>query len=69
MEEFISSINWALILPLIIIQGILLIVAIIDWAKQAENTRGNRWVWFVVIVFIQVIGPITYFIFGRRKDA
>lgn len=68
MEELISSINWALILPIIFIQGILLIVAIIDWAKQEENTRGNRWIWFLVIVFLHIVGPITYFIFGRRKD-
>lgn len=68
MEELISSINWELILPIFIIQGILIVVGIIDWAKQAENTRGNRWVWFVVIIFINIIGPIAYFIFGRRKD-
>ncbi|WP_405099813.1 PLD nuclease N-terminal domain-containing protein [Oceanobacillus sp. FSL H7-0719] len=68
MEEFIASINWALVLPFIFIQGILLIIAIIDWAKQEDSTRGNRWVWFFVIVFINTIGPIAYFIFGRRKD-
>ncbi len=68
MEEFISSINWSLILPFIFIQGILLIVAIIDWAKQEENSRGNRWIWFFIIIFLNIIGPIIYFIFGRRKD-
>ncbi|MCM3739524.1 PLD nuclease N-terminal domain-containing protein [Oceanobacillus luteolus] len=61
------AINWQLILPLFFIQGILLIVGILDWAKQGENVRGNRWVWFVVIVFINIIGPILYFIFGRRR--
>ncbi len=31
------AINWQLILPLFFIQGILLIVGILDWAKQGEN--------------------------------
>ena len=69
MTELLSSINWALVLPIFFIQGVLLIIAIIDWAKQEDNIRGNRWVWFIVIVFINIIGPILYFIFGRRHDS
>lgn len=61
------TIDWAIIVPLFIIQGILLLIAIIDWAKQENNVRGNRWVWFVVIVFVNIVGPVLYFIFGRRK--
>lgn len=68
MEEFISSINWALVFPFIIIQGILVIIAMIDWVKQKENTQGNRWIWLFVIIFLNTVGPIAYFIFGRRKD-
>lgn len=67
MQELISSINWAIIAPFIIIQGILLLVAIIDWAKAAQ-TEKPRWGWFFVIVFLNIIGPILYFIFGRSRD-
>ncbi|MDP4157812.1 MAG: PLDc N-terminal domain-containing protein [Bacillota bacterium] len=28
---------------------------------------GSRWVW-VIISFVQIIGPITYFIFGRSDE-
>lgn len=68
MQELFSSINWELLLPIFIIQGILLLIAIIDWIKNPEDIRGNRWVWFVVIVFVNIVGPILYFIFGRRRN-
>lgn len=62
-----ESINLGLILPLFLIQGILIIVAVFDWIKQDGNVRGNRWVWLVIILVLTMIGPILYFIFGRRK--
>ncbi|GAB3042520.1 PLD nuclease N-terminal domain-containing protein [Virgibacillus ainsalahensis] len=65
--EILNDINWVVIAPFIVIQGILLIVALIDWAK-AEDINGPRWMWFFIIVFVNIIGPILYFIFGRRKD-
>ncbi|GAA0442554.1 MAG: PLD nuclease N-terminal domain-containing protein [Bacillota bacterium] len=67
MQEMFESINWAVITPLLVIQGILLIIAIIDWAK-VEKTNGPRWMWFFIIIFIYTIGPIAYFIFGRRQQ-
>ncbi|RKQ31395.1 PLD nuclease N-terminal domain-containing protein [Oceanobacillus halophilus] len=65
--EILESINWAVIAPLIFIQGILLIFAIIDWAK-AEDTNGPKWLWFFVIIFVNIIGPVAYFLFGRKRS-
>lgn len=53
-----------LILPLIILQLIVLVIAIIDLVRH--ETNGPKWVWALVIIFINIIGPIIYFIFGRR---
>ncbi|WP_353829277.1 PLD nuclease N-terminal domain-containing protein [Agromyces sp. SYSU T0242] len=39
-----------------------------DLAKRpAEEVNGRKWVWALVIA-VNFIGPITYFIFGRRVD-
>ncbi|WP_249872770.1 PLD nuclease N-terminal domain-containing protein [Oceanobacillus saliphilus] len=67
MQELMESINWAIIAPFIMIQFILLIVAIIDLVK-ADETRGSKWMWVFIIVFINIVGPVLYFIFGRRRD-
>ncbi|MDG5790084.1 PLD nuclease N-terminal domain-containing protein [Evansella sp. AB-P1] len=62
-----ESIPWGLIAPLVIIQLILLVVALVDCFRH-NNTNGPQWVWVLVIVFGGIIGPIVYFIFGRRND-
>lgn len=54
------------LLPLLILQFILLVVALLDLVKRPE-TNGPKWVWLLVIVLINLIGPVLYFVFGRTK--
>lgn len=61
-----GDINWAILAPFFIIQLILLIVAIVDLVKVRE-TNGPKWLWVLIIIFVSMIGPIIYFIFGRRQ--
>ncbi|GEL06104.1 PLD nuclease N-terminal domain-containing protein [Rummeliibacillus stabekisii] len=61
------DINWALVAPLLVIQFILFIVALIDLIRIHE-TNGPKWVWAIVIIFLNTIGPICYFIFGRKTS-
>lgn len=61
------EINWALVAPLIVIQLVLMVIALIDCIR-IEKTNGPKWVWMLVIVVASMIGPIAYFIFGRRAD-
>ncbi|MBS4178882.1 PLD nuclease N-terminal domain-containing protein [Lederbergia citrea] len=62
-----SSIDWGLIAPLIVIQLILVVVALINLTKQA-HTNGPKWLWVLIILFVSMFGPILYFVFGRSKD-
>ncbi|WP_245807759.1 PLD nuclease N-terminal domain-containing protein [Halobacillus massiliensis] len=57
--------NFALLAPLIIIQLVLMIIAIISLIKT-EYTNGPKWMWALIILFFNILGPIAYFIFGRR---
>lgn len=56
-----------LLIPLFVIQIGLLIFALFDLIKR-EKTRGPKWVWVLVIVFVNMIGPIVYFIVGREEE-
>lgn len=67
MEEFISNINWAVIAPVLVIQFILIVVALIDWIRIKE-TNGPKWLWLIIILFVSTLGPVLYFIIGRKKD-
>lgn len=40
-------------------------VALIDLAKR-PSTRGPKWAWALVIIFVNMIGPIIYFVVGRE---
>lgn len=62
-----ETIPWMLVLPLIIIQFILMIVAIIDLIR-VRSTNGPKWLWAVIIILGNLIGPIIYFIVGRRNE-
>lgn len=66
MDELVfNSTTFMLILPVVIIQLILMVVALIDWMRT-EKTNGSKWLWLFVILLLSLIGPILYFIIGRR---
>ncbi|MFD0619859.1 PLD nuclease N-terminal domain-containing protein [Paenibacillus sp. GCM10027629] len=33
---------------------------------KADATRGPKWMWVLIIVFGQILGPILYFVVGRN---
>ena len=56
-----------LIAPLVIIQLTLIVIALIDLNKRPA-TRGPRWLWVLIILFVNLIGPLLYFVVGREDD-
>ena len=55
------------LIPLIIVELALLVFALIDLMKRTHMSQNTRIVWILVIIFINLIGPIIYFIFGRKE--
>jgi hypothetical protein len=55
------------LIPLIVIELVLLIVALMDLIKREHVRGGNKVVWALVIIFVQTIGPIIYLLFGRTE--
>ncbi|MEN6571181.1 MAG: PLD nuclease N-terminal domain-containing protein [Anaerolineaceae bacterium] len=55
-----------LLIPIVILQLILMIVALVDLSRR-EKTRGPKWVWALVIILGELLGPILYFIIGREE--
>jgi hypothetical protein len=45
----------------------LLVAALRDLRRRTPaEVRGPRWVW-ALVSFVNVIGPLSYFAFGRRR--
>jgi len=61
-----ETINWSLIAPLLVIQAILTLSALIDWIKQ-EHTRGPKMLWLFIILFVSMLGPVLYFVIGKKE--
>jgi hypothetical protein len=57
-----------LLAPVVLIQLGLMIVALVDLEREERRVRGGRKVvWALVIVFVNIIGPILYFTVGREE--
>ena len=53
------------------VEGVLKIAALVDLTRRpATGVRGRKWVWATVITLANSVGvvPISYFLFGRRRD-
>ena len=53
------------LLPVIIIQLALMVYALVDVARRERVRYGSKLLWVVVIVLINIIGPIVYLAWGR----
>ena len=50
-----------------LLQVALLVAALIDIRRRpAEQIKGSKKLW-TLVAFINFVGPITYFVFGRKK--
>jgi len=54
------------LIPVILLQLGLMIFALIDLVRR-EKTRGPKWLWAIVIVLGEVLGPIVYLLVGREE--
>lgn len=58
----------ALVLPIVLIQLGLMVVALVDLEREERRVRGgNKVIWALIIVFLNVIGPILYLTVGREE--
>lgn len=57
-----------IIIPIFLIQVILAITALVHVLKHPNYKFGNKIMWIIIVLFIQIIGPIIYFLFGRGEE-
>lgn len=66
MVELLNEIPWKVIAPILVLQFILMMVALISCIKE-EKTNGPKWVWIPIILFFNLLGSVLYFVIGRRN--
>lgn len=55
------------LIPVVIIEYGLLIFAIVQLVKN-EVRYMPKWGWVLIIIFINLIGPIIFLLIGKKKD-
>jgi len=59
---------WMILAPVIVLQLVLAVTALIHVLRYPVYRFGNRVIWIVVVLFVQIFGPIVYFAFGRGEE-
>ncbi|AYF07327.1 PLD nuclease N-terminal domain-containing protein [Bacillus mobilis] len=54
-----------ILLPVIVVGALLVSIALIDLYRN-RKTRKNVLVWTLIIIFVNLLGPILYFVIGRK---
>jgi hypothetical protein len=63
-----NPITLVLFIAIFVVEITLLAVALIDWVRRPpEQMVGNRYLWLVLIIFVNMIGPILYLVIARKK--
>ncbi len=66
MEELIKYLP--LLIPVVLIEWGLMIAALVHVIKHKHYRFGNQALWIILVVVIQIIGPILYFTIGKGEE-
>jgi len=55
------------LIPVLLLELGLMGFALRDLLRR-DRTNGPKWLWILIVVLIQIIGPIAYFVAGRRDE-
>lgn len=66
MNEIIEYLPF--LIPIAIIEIVLMLTALIHVIRHNHYRFGNRIFWVIVVVILEIIGPILYFTIGRGEE-
>ena len=64
-----SRFSRTLIIAAGVVEVVLLVATLIDIKRRpADQIKGSKRMW-TALAFVDIVGPISYFVFGRRRSA
>ncbi len=57
------------LIPVALLELGLMIFALVDLVKRKRVTGGNKVVWVLLVVLVQIVGPVVYLLVGRKEDS
>lgn len=56
------------LIPLIAVELALAAAALIHLLRHPHYRFGNKALWIVIVLLLQIIGPVIYFVIGKGED-
>lgn len=56
------------LIPVLVIEIGLAAVALVHIFQHSSYRMGNRVIWIIVVLVLQILGPILYFTLGKGDD-
>jgi hypothetical protein len=56
------------LIPIVLLELGLMIAALVSIFRHTTYKNGNRILWVLVVVLVNIIGPILYFVIGRGDE-
>jgi hypothetical protein len=66
MDEIVKALP--VIVPLIVLELGLMIFALVDVVRRKMVRGGSKVPWIILIVLVQIIGPLVYLFAGRKEE-
>ena len=60
---------WPFLILLVLAELVLAITALVHVLKHPYYRFWSKPVWVLIVLLVQIIGPIAYFVFGRGEEA
>jgi hypothetical protein len=57
-----------LLIPIFVIQVVIMVVALVDLSKRQRVKGESKVVWALIIILVNLIGPVLYLLWGRHAD-
>ena len=55
------------LIPILILQLSLRVYCLVDLSKREHARVGPKWMWAMIIILGELVGPILYLLFGREE--
>jgi hypothetical protein len=56
------------LIPLLIVQFAFSITALVHVLRHPHYRFGNKLMWALIVLFVQIVGPVVYFVVGRGEE-
>ncbi len=55
------------LIPILLVQLGLMVYCLVDLSKHEHTRRGPKWMWALIIILGELVGPIIYLLLGREE--